>query len=99
MINKIFIRIKELPEKYQNLLPEELNFIRDNSSLTVDVLRNLDDHMIYSFLNKWTRADDDVISDFSKGILNRQLLKSYDYSNIEIDIEDLNSKVEKIKNI
>lgn len=53
--------------------------------------------MIYSFLNKWTRADDDVISDFSKGILNRQLLKSYDYSNIEIDIEDLNSKVEKIK--
>lgn len=37
------------------------------------------------------------IFNFSKRILNRQLLKSYDYSNIDIDIEDLNSKLEQIK--
>lgn len=93
MINKIFIRLKECP----NLLPNEFNFIGDNSQLTVNALRNLDDHTIYFFLNKFTKIEDNIISDFSNRILNRQLLKSYDYSHVEIDIEDLNDKIEKIK--
>jgi hypothetical protein len=81
---QIFVRIYELSNKGEIQLPLELEFIKkiqegesiEKTEISAQDILHIDDHFVYSLLNKWSRdGNDKILSDLSNRILNRRLLK------------------------
>ena len=62
--------------KSEGLIPKRLRFLESTASPTVDEVLAMDDHTIFNALREWQSADDPVLSDLCKRILQRNLLKA-----------------------
>jgi uncharacterized protein len=94
LLGKVFGRVKILSDENKIRLPPELQFMKRNEIIPQDLLP-LDDHLMYTLLNKWSRnSEDEILTDLSKRMINRKLLKSVDYT-----LEGHNLLFEKEKEI
>ncbi|HJT47490.1 MAG TPA: HD domain-containing protein [Nitrososphaeraceae archaeon] len=84
LIDKIFLRARTLAEKDKISIPEEINFLKENRPLTYQDIFNLDDHIIYSIILKWSYNDDIILQDLAKRVINRKPLKGIDLSSNEL---------------
>ncbi|MEM2759586.1 MAG: HD domain-containing protein [Nitrososphaerales archaeon] len=90
LIEAALTRAEELAQENKLPLPDELAFLNGGNEMTLEQHQNLDDHVIFSILAKWTKSDDPILSDLSKRILNRDLLKA-----IEVQQKDISALFHK----
>jgi HD superfamily phosphohydrolase len=94
LLSKIFTRVNDLAKDGRLAIPYELEFIErrikgrspNKRMISPDDLLLLDDHSIYSLLLRWSKDNNDsVLTDLSKRIIQRKLLKSISYESEETD--------------
>jgi len=77
LLGAVLSRAKDLAQDKKDWkLPEELAFLKNDQQMTIDQHQALDDHILYAILTRWTKDDDPIISDLSRRILDRKLLKA-----------------------
>jgi len=62
--------------KSEGLIPKRLRFLESTATPSVDEVLAMDDHTIFNALREWQSADDPVLSNLCKRILQRNLLKA-----------------------
>ena len=90
LIEATLSRAGELAQENKLALPDELAFLKSGTKMTLEQHQNLDDHVVFSILVRWTKNDDPVLRDLSGRILNRDLLKA-----IEVQGKDFASLFDK----
>jgi HD superfamily phosphohydrolase len=67
--------------KQPGLIPEEFQFLENESPPTVEQILAMDDHTLFSTLAQWQRSSDSILSGICRRMIDRVLLKSIDLTN------------------
>jgi len=67
--------------RQSGLIPTEFQFLENDSVPSAEQILAIDDHILFSTLIDWQHANDPLLSDICRRIVERKLLKSIDLTN------------------
>jgi len=97
LVRKAIKRAADIADS--STLPELLHFLAEGREPTVDEMLRLDDHELFSILAKWSKSNDQILSDLSTRFIDRKLLKTIELSHPKLSAwisEDIGPKVNQL---